>query len=72
MVPRTLPPMARHGGDDLGRIQVPAAERDRIIVELRRKGWTHARIGKAVGMSPNGVSASLTRIREGRPGRAPR
>ena len=64
--------MGRHGGDDLGRIQVPAAERDRIIVELRRRGWTYARIGKAIGMSANGVSASLVRIREGRPGRAPR
>ena len=64
--------MVRHGGDDLGRIQVSASERDRIIVELRRKGWTYKRIARAVGMSPNGVSASLTRIREGRPGRAPR
>ena len=64
--------MVRHGGDDMGLIQVSAAERDRIIVELRRKGWTYKRIGKAVGMSPTGVSESLTRIRQGRPGRAPR
>ena len=62
----------RHGGDDLGRIQVSAEERDKIILTLRRRGWTYARIAKHVGMSENGVSASLTRIREGRPGRAPR
>ena len=64
--------MARHGGDDLHRPQIPTAQRDQLIVELRRRGWTYARIGKKVGMSENGVSESLTRIRQGRPGRAPR
>ena len=64
--------MPRHGGDDLNRIQVPAEERDKLIVELRRRGWTYKRIGQAVGMSENGVSASVVRIQEGRPGRPPR
>lgn len=64
--------VSRTGGDDLHRPQIPAAERDRRIVELRRRGWTYKRIGRAVGMSENGVAASLTRIRQGRPGRAPR
>ena len=36
----------RHGGDDLNRIAIPAAERDRMIWELRRKGWTYKRISK--------------------------
>lgn len=64
--------MGRHGGDDLHRIQIPAEERDKLILDLRRRGWTYARIGKYVGMSANGVSASLVRIQEGRPGRPPR
>jgi hypothetical protein len=60
--------MPRHGGDDLQRIQIPAAERDRLIVELRRRGWTYARIGKTLGMSGPGVRSSLIRIQQGRPG----
>jgi len=64
--------VGRHGGDDYGRIQLPAAERDRIILELRSRGWTYARIGRASGMSVSGVRSSLVRIYQGRPGRAPR
>ncbi len=30
---------------------VPPMERDKRIVQLRRQGWKHARIGKWVGMS---------------------
>jgi hypothetical protein len=43
-----------------------------MIWEMRRKGWTYKRIAKAVGMSENGVAYSLQRMREGKPGRAPR
>jgi hypothetical protein len=46
-----------------------APERDERIVELRRRGLSYARIGKAVGLSANGVMHSLRRIAEGRPGR---
>ena len=53
-------------------IPIPAAERDRIIYDLRSRGWTYKCIGKAVGMSANGVSASLARMAMGRPGRPPR
>jgi hypothetical protein len=62
----------RHGGDDYGLIQVPAAQRDKMIVEMRRRGWTYKRIARKIGMSENGVAASLKRIAEGRPGRPPR
>lgn len=62
----------RHGGDDLNRIPVPAAERDRIIWELRRRGHTYKRIAKATGMSVSGVRSSLIRIAQGKPGRPPR
>ena len=64
--------MLRHGGDDLGRIQIPAQERDRLILEMRRRGWTYARIGTKLGMSKAGVRSSLVRIQQGRQGRAPR
>jgi hypothetical protein len=47
-------------------------ERDALIVRLRRKRWSYARIGAACGMSANGVMLSLRRIAEGRPGRDPR
>ena len=44
---------------------IPAAQRDLWIVKLRRAGWTHARIGKRVGMSESGVRRALERIRDG-------
>ena len=62
----------RHGGDDLNRIPVPAAERDRMIYELRRRGWTYARIAKSTGMSVSGVRSTLIRVQQGRQGRGPR
>ena len=64
--------MGRRGGDDLGRIQIPAAERDRVIYDLRSRGYTYARIARATGMSVSGVRSSLVRMAQGRPGRAPR
>ena len=53
----------RHGGDDLNRIPVPAIERDRISLALRKRGWTYKRIAKHVGLSENGVSYSLIQDR---------
>jgi DNA-binding NarL/FixJ family response regulator len=44
---------------------LPAPERDRMILQLRRQGWTLKRIGKRVGMSESGVKRSLDRIRAG-------
>jgi transcriptional regulator len=49
-----------------------APEKDRLIVELRRRGWTLKRIGNEVGMTAAGVSAALKRIPHGRPARDPR
>ena len=40
-------------------------DRDRLIVQLRRRGWTNARIGKRVGMSESGVRRALERIAMG-------
>jgi hypothetical protein len=42
-----------------------APDRDRMIVELRRRGWTYKRIGARVGMSESGVKRALDRIRDG-------
>lgn len=44
---------------------IPAVERDRLIIQLRRRGWIYARIGKAVGMDESGVRRALQRIRTG-------
>ena len=41
-------------------------ERDQLIVQLRRAGWTYKRIGRRVGMSESGVARAGQRIREGR------
>ena len=45
---------------------IPAHERDRMIVALKRRGYTNERIGKAVGMTEAGVRAAVKRIKEGR------
>ena len=44
---------------------IPPPERDAMIVQLRRAGWSNARIGARVGMSESGVRRALQRIREG-------
>lgn len=44
---------------------LPAAERDKLIVELRQRGWTNARIGKRVSMTESGVRRACERIRMG-------
>jgi transcriptional regulator len=46
-----------------------AHTRDALIVTLRRRGLTHAEIGRRVGMTDRGVSAASFRIARGRPGR---
>jgi hypothetical protein len=50
---------------------LPAGERDKLIKELRLRGWSYRAIGKRVGMSANGVMHSLRRMTDGenRPGR---
>ena len=42
-----------------------APDRDEMIVALRRRGWTYAKIGRRVGMSESGVKRALDRIRAG-------
>lgn len=44
---------------------LPAQERDRMILNLRRRGWTYKRIGRRVGMSESGVARAVQRIRMG-------
>ncbi|MGO9030729.1 hypothetical protein [Mycobacterium sp.] len=75
--------MSRHGADEVsgspelqarllrpaGPAQMNAADRDRLIVMLDGKGWNHAKIGRAVGLTRRGVGMALARIAEGRPGR---
>ena len=52
--------------DRLGRFYtIPAPERDRLILQMRRAGFTHAQIGKRVGMTESGVRRALDRIRGG-------
>jgi hypothetical protein len=45
-----------------------AADRDRLIVALRKRGWSLARIAARVGMSRSGVGRALERIERGDPG----
>src|ERR1700733_1697018 len=53
-------------GDKPGRYYgINATDRDRMIVQLRRAGWTYKRIGKRVGMSESGVLRAVQRIRDG-------
>jgi DNA-binding NarL/FixJ family response regulator len=50
--------------------EMSGPERDRRIMELSARGWKPAQIGKAVGMSRQGVEAAIRRIRaHGGPGR---
>ena len=44
---------------------IPAQERDRRIVELKRRGWTLKKIAKQVGMTESGIRHALTRIAGG-------
>jgi hypothetical protein len=45
-------------------------QRDQLIVQLRRRGYSYRQIAPRVGMSPGGVLRALQRIDEGRQGRA--
>jgi lambda repressor-like predicted transcriptional regulator len=49
--------------------KLSAVQRDRLIVELRAKGWTLRAIGQRVGMDHSGVRRSLERIERGGQGR---
>jgi hypothetical protein len=44
---------------------IPAHQRDALIMQLRKRGWTHKNIGKRVGMTESGVRRALERIRAG-------
>jgi hypothetical protein len=44
---------------------MPAQMRDALIVRLRRRGMTYAKIGRHVGMSESGVKRALDRIADG-------
>lgn len=49
--------------------ELSSQERDKLIKELRMRGWSYRAIGKRVGMSANGVMHSLRRMAEGKEGR---
>jgi hypothetical protein len=44
-------------------------QRDQLIVELRRRGYTLRQIAPRVGMTPGGVLRAVRRIGAGRQGR---
>jgi hypothetical protein len=43
-------------------------QRDELIIKLRRRGYSYRRIGRAVGMSANGVMHAWHRLQAGGPG----
>jgi hypothetical protein len=49
-------------------IHLTPYQRDQMIVELRRRGYTYRAIGKRVGMSANGVMHALRRLKVDGPG----
>jgi hypothetical protein len=54
------------------KIRLTPYQRDRMIVELRRRGYTYRAIGKAVGMSASSVLYAWRRLQAGGPGTRPR
>jgi len=52
--------------------EMNADDRDKLILELRRKRYTYEQIGKAVGLSKTGVRYALIRMAQGKKGRPPR
>jgi DNA-binding CsgD family transcriptional regulator len=48
------------------------SERDRYIIDMRRRGYKLRQIAGALNMSISGVSDAIRRIQAGRPGRDPR
>lgn len=49
--------------------ELSPAQRDALIVRLKRRGFSDSAIAQQVGMSRGGVQFALERIAEGRPGR---
>jgi hypothetical protein len=47
------------------KIHLTPYERDRAIVDMRKRGFSYRRIGKAVGMSANGVMLAWRRLQAG-------
>jgi hypothetical protein len=41
--------------------------RDQLILDLRRRGYTYQRIGRAVGISPSGAYRAFRRLQAGAP-----
>jgi len=50
--------------------EMVASERSALIVRLRRKAWPQTKIARRHRLTEQGVSKSLLRIAEGRPGRS--
>ena len=46
-------------------VQLSPARRDKMILELRKRGYTYRAIAKHVGMSPNGVMHAWRRLAAG-------
>jgi hypothetical protein len=49
--------------------EMSSAARDALIIKFHNQGYSHTKIGKAVGLSRRGVGMAIERIPEGRPGR---
>jgi hypothetical protein len=47
------------------QIQLTPYQRDKMIVDLRRRGLSYRAIGKRVGMSANGVMLAWRRLQAG-------
>ena len=52
--------------------EMVASERNALFVRLRRRAWSQTKIARRHRLTEQGVSKSLLRIAEGRPGRGPR
>jgi hypothetical protein len=46
-------------------VQMTPYQRDELIIKLRQKGLSYRRIGRAVGMSANGVMHAWRRLQAG-------
>jgi hypothetical protein len=51
--------------------QLTAYQRDKMIVDLRKRGYTYRAIGKAVGLDASAVLRAWRRLEAGGPGTRP-
>jgi hypothetical protein len=56
----------------MANVYLTPYERDRAILEMRKRGHTYRAIGRAVGMSPSSVLYAWRRLTAGGPGTRPR